>query len=484
MREPPGFLSRKSVPAMSQMETDQRIDRAIEGLLTTAEWEAFQLEVLRNAALRVAYVDRLWMHQSLRASAADFAGVVHAADASKMSASSSSASAAHAKALGLSLAACLAIALTVLSFWKAPPREAHLAVIVQAENCKWAGSELPTALHSRIGSGTISLLEGLATLEFDSGARVTLEAPATVQILDRMHCRLIEGAVTAEVPEPAHGFTIDTADLKIVDLGTRFGVTSSALGNSQVRVFEGEVDVLRRGGGEVRRLTKGKGMHVNSGSTFAGQEPVQGQQVFESGGWTAIPTSFGRGKDGYTRRNDDGSAFGRQPLFIVKHTDLKVGRNNERRGFLTFDMSQVPAAEVSEAQIVLSPVSSGFGFSSLVPDSKFAVYGISDEGLDDWDETALRWAQSPGCTDDGPSPAHTRRLAEFSIPRGGAGGSVLIEGGALAEFVRQDTNGLVSFVIVRETGEMDSNGLAHGFASKEHPSARPPTLRLKLHPRP
>jgi ferric-dicitrate binding protein FerR (iron transport regulator) len=466
------------------METDQWIDRAIEGLLTTAEWEAFQLEVVRNPVLRASYVERLWVHQTLRASAADLAGAFAKADASGPAHASPPASPTKWKPLGLSLAACLAVALSVLAFRKTPEPAAPLAVIVQAENCKWAGSELPTALHSRIGAGTISLVEGLATLAFASGAKVTLEAPATVQILDSMHCRLIEGAVTAEVPEPAHGFTIDTADLKIVDLGTRFGVTSSALGNSQVRVFEGEVDVLRRGGGEARRLTRGKGMHVNSGSTPAGQEPVQGQQVFESGGWTAIPTSFGSGKDGYTRRNDDGSAFGRQPLFIVKHTDLREGRNNERRGFLGFDLSQVTAAEVEEAQLVLSPVSSGFGFSSLVPDSRFAVYGITDESVDGWDESALKWAQSPGCTDEGPSPALTRKLGEFSIPRGGAGGGIVIEGGALAEFVRRDTNGLVSFVVVRETGEFDPNGLAHGFASKEHPSARPPTLRIKLHPRP
>lgn len=462
---------------MSKIDSERQIERAIDGLLTPLEWEAFQAAVLRDHALRSAYVERLWLHQALRASAADFAGAPSIQHIAPRSTS-------RWREIGLSLAACLAVALTILAFRTASTPEIPLAVIVQAENCKWAGSELPTALHSRLGAGTISLLEGLATLAFESGAKVTMEAPSTLHIRDKMHCRLIEGAVTAEVPEPAHGFTIDTADLKIVDLGTRFGVTSSALGNSQVRVFEGEVDVLRKGEGEARRLTQGKGMHVNSGNTFAGQEPVQGLQVLESNGWIAIPTSFGGGKDGYARRNDDGSAFGRQPLFIVKHTDLKVGRNNERRGFLTFDVSQVRIADVQEVQIVLSPVPSGFGFSSLVPDSTFAVYGIVDESMDKWDESALRWADSPACADDGPVPSQTRKLAEFTIPRGGAGGSVLVEGAALAEFVRQDTNGLVSFVVVRETGELDSNGLAHGFASKEHPSARPPTLRLKLHPRP
>ena len=34
------------------------------------------------------------------------------------------------------------------------------------------------------------------------------------------------------------------------------------------------------------------------------------------------------------------------------------------------------------------------------------------------------------------------------------------------------------YALVRETGETDSTGLVHDFASKEHPTARPPTLRL------
>jgi hypothetical protein len=42
---------------------------------------------------------------------------------------------------------------------------------------------------------------------------VTLEAPTKLQIRDAMHCRLLEGAVTAAVPEPAHVFTIEAPDL-------------------------------------------------------------------------------------------------------------------------------------------------------------------------------------------------------------------------------------------------------------------------------
>src|SRR3954451_13088055 len=49
------------------MKHDDRIDRALEGLLPTDELAAFQADVIRDAELRAAYVDRAWLHASLRA---------------------------------------------------------------------------------------------------------------------------------------------------------------------------------------------------------------------------------------------------------------------------------------------------------------------------------------------------------------------------------------------------------------------------------
>ena len=175
--------------------------------------------------------------------------------------------------------------------------------------------------------------------------------------------------------------------------------------------------------------------------------------------------------------------LGREPLLIVKHSDLPESGRNERRAILSFDLSQILPADILEAELVLEPVPSGFGFSALVPDSRFAVYALLDESLDQWHEEGTLWATTPGCSDSGPSPSQTRRVAEFWIPRSGRSGMIAAGGAALAEFLRTDSNGLVSFLLVRETSETDPSGLAHGFASKEHPAARPPTLRLKLPPR-
>ena len=458
---------------------EERIQRALEGLLPTQERQDFETDVIRDGALRSRYVEELWLHNSLRT-----AGVEWAELESNPAPKTVRRFFAVSSRAALLAVACMAFAVGVFLILQQRAVPKAVATLVRAENCKWAGSDLPTLEYSKLSPGTLALLEGMATLAFESGAVVTLEAPTRLQIRDAMHCRLLEGAVTAEVPESAHGFTIEAPDLKVIDLGTKFGLTASAVGNSQVRVFEGEVDVEGLPDGRMKRLTKGKGLHVSSGTTPAGQEPVQGQQVQEADGWVSIPTSFGAGKDGYSRRGNDGKDFGLQPLIIVKHSDLKESAKNERRAVVSFDISQISLPEVLEAELSLAPVPSGFGFSALVPDSRFGIYGITDESLDFWNERDLNWSTLPACNEEGPLGGQTSRLAEFVIPRGGAGSLITVRGGALADFLRQDTNGIVSFLIVRETGETDSNGLAHGFASKEHPTARPPTLRLRLPQRP
>ncbi len=459
---------------MNRQTTDQdRIEQAIEGQLSPVEWAAFQADIVKDAALREQYVEQLWLHSTLQAERESLGKLLEAEPAPIVVRRWPVAIWSAAAAAGITLLFSLFLA----------PREAApetVATLIQAHNCKWAGSDLPTAENAQLQAGTLNLLEGMATLKFESGATVTMEAPAKIKILDKMHCQLLEGSVTADVPEPAHGFTIDTPDLKLVDLGTRFGVTIGSTGNSQVFVFEGEVKVNDLNGKEIRRLTEGKGMQHGQATNTADLEPKRQQPTtMEADGWTAIPTSFGRGKDAYARRGDAHGPTGAHPLIMVKHSDIPESSKNERRAFLTFDVSQIEAAKLHSAELVLDPEPSGLGFASLVPDAQFAVYGITDESLDTWAEDGLLWGMSPACIDDGLLTEKTKRLAEFLMPVGRAGGPLTISSPALAEFIRADKNGLVTFILVRETGERNPQGLVHAFASKEHPSAKPPTLRIK-----
>ncbi|MGV2480558.1 UNVERIFIED_CONTAM: FecR domain-containing protein, partial [Salmonella enterica subsp. enterica serovar Weltevreden] len=95
--------------------------------------------------------------------------------------------------------------------------------------------------------GLLELLDGLATLKFASGAEVSLEAPVTLEILSPMECRIRKGTVVAEVPPQAKGFTIHAPQTKVVDYGTRFGVSAGEDGKCLVHVIEGLVEVQRTG---------------------------------------------------------------------------------------------------------------------------------------------------------------------------------------------------------------------------------------------
>lgn len=450
---------------------NERIDRAIEGQLSPEEMAAFKADVIKDPKLRAEYVQQLWLHANLKSERESLAKLLEEPaplPARRWPLAVWSAAA----------AACLTLGISFF-LWPTKGTSKPVATIIKAQNCRWAGSDLPTAENAHLGTGTLALVEGMATLKFESGATVTMEAPAKIRILNNMHCQLLEGSVTAEVPEPAHGFTIDTPDLKLIDLGTRFGVTIGSTGNSQVFVFEGEVKVNDLNGKEIKRLKEGKGMQHGQPTTTAGLEPKRQQQTVEADGWTAIPTSFGQGKDAFIRRGDAQGPTGSQPLIMVKHSEIAESRKNERRAYLTFDVSHIKAGDVSGAELALTPEPSGLGFASLVPDSRFAVYGVTDEAIDDWSESKLLWDGAPASSDAGLEPDKVRKLAEFWIPVGRPYDPIAISSPAMAEFIRSDKNGLVTFILVRETGESNPQGLVHAFASKEHPTAKPPTLRIK-----
>ena len=93
--------------------------------------------------------------------------------------------------------AALLVALAVMIFW---PKQDDGTFVTMAEThaAFWESGNLPTADGSRLGKGTLRLAEGMATLKFDSGAEVILEAPATLTLFDSMntakwspHCRTI-----------------------------------------------------------------------------------------------------------------------------------------------------------------------------------------------------------------------------------------------------------------------------------------------------
>ncbi|MCX6856643.1 MAG: FecR domain-containing protein [Verrucomicrobia bacterium] len=136
-------------------------------------------------------------------------------------------------------AAALAAASAV---WLMNTQPTPVATLVKAQSCKWGNSALPTLEGGLLTPGLLDLVEGMATLHFKSGAEVVMEAPVSLEVLSTMECRVRKGTVVADVPEQAKGFTIYTPETKVVDWGTRFGVSAGDDGKCLVHVIKGLVE--------------------------------------------------------------------------------------------------------------------------------------------------------------------------------------------------------------------------------------------------
>lgn len=392
------------------------------------------------------------------------------------------------------LAAILALLAIAAAAWMlSTPRgstEKTIATVIKARQCKWAGSTLPTAEGSRVTAGTLELVEGIATVRFDSGAEVVMEAPATLELTHAMACKLVRGTLVADVPPSAIGFTVDTPDAKVVDYGTRFGVSTGEDGKYHVQVLEGLVEVSPKSTQEPKMLRAGDS--VDTGLRKSQLHPQTNEQepnrwqptsiLDAGGGWQIVSTAFGRGKDTYIQSNPRSKNFGRDPFFRVKHSSHAPELN--RKSYAGFDISRFPSATIEDAELVLSIEPSDLGFATLVPDSTFAIYGLIDESEDEWQESVITWNEAPAhdpaqSARHLPAPSKSVLLGRFQIEQGVSRGTRTLSGQALRDFLKQDTNGLVTFIICRETDETTRDGLVHAFATKESGSNTPPLLRVK-----
>ena len=71
-------------------------------------------------------------------------------------------------------------------------------------------------------------------------------------------------------------------------------------------------------------------------------------------------------------------------------------------------------------------------------------------------------------------------LGTFDIPRSQQRRVFGIETEALLEFLNSHETGAVTFLVTRQTTELQRSGLVHAFASDSHPEASGPILELAI----
>ena len=153
------------------------------------------------------------------------------------------------------LAVAVGLAMLCLAVWGiwfrgAGPRNAGtskaVAMLTRVVDARWRKDSPPQRAGSALEPGWLRLESGLAQVVFYSGARVVIEGPAELQLVSQSEAVCPSGRLLAEVPEPARGFRVRTAQVNVVDLGTAFGVAASA-GGTEVHVFKGKVELLEAG---------------------------------------------------------------------------------------------------------------------------------------------------------------------------------------------------------------------------------------------
>tara|TARA_R110002095_G_scaffold198159_1_gene177568 strand:+ start:510 stop:2084 length:1575 start_codon:yes stop_codon:yes gene_type:complete len=132
----------------------------------------------------------------------------------------------------------------------------------------------------------VQLKQGYLELEMTSGARVIVEGPASLEILEEGNLRLYAGRLFAKVPPQAEGFTVITPSAKTIDLGTEFGVYVNDAKTTDVHVMQGLVDSeLLNDSGEVlksKRLVKNKAAQFRKGATKIQEVPYRTEEFVKT----------------------------------------------------------------------------------------------------------------------------------------------------------------------------------------------------------
>ena len=172
----------------------------------------------------------------------------------------------------------MAAAVTVLAsglflFWIRPDQSNEMrvpgpgfdpgvAVLTRSVEAQWKDQRLRSG--DALAPGRWTLTEGTVELEFYSGASVILEAPAELELVSENGGILHHGKLQAQVPHHAHGFTITTKELELVDLGTSFGMEVDLETGTAVHVFDGKVELFTPDSD--RRLGEGRELNAGEGS--------------------------------------------------------------------------------------------------------------------------------------------------------------------------------------------------------------------------
>ncbi|QDT92273.1 LamG domain-containing protein [Gimesia algae] len=150
------------------------------------------------------------------------------------------------------------------------PQTDHIALLTQAVGVEWDTNRNLQA-GAGLSAGWLKLKQGTIQVELISGASILIEGPAAVNLISPLKAFCQFGKVRASVPEQAHGFTMETSKLNVVDLGTEFTLSLDQSGSGQVQVIDGKVELHSTDSqttpANIQSLTTGEGVQFDQQGT-------------------------------------------------------------------------------------------------------------------------------------------------------------------------------------------------------------------------
>lgn len=116
-----------------------------------------------------------------------------------------------------------------------------VATVVSLEGATWVGGDDIHVGCNLKQDRRLELSTGQAHLSMVCGADIVLQAPCIVTLTADDEVDLERGTLTAQAAKWATGFVVNTQDLQVTDLGTRFAVSTDGSGVVEAHVLEGEI---------------------------------------------------------------------------------------------------------------------------------------------------------------------------------------------------------------------------------------------------
>lgn len=129
---------------------------------------------------------------------------------------------------------------------KIPFSKVPVAVLSDSIDAKWSSSQTPVDpgfVFNNTDKPRV-LRSGVVEIAFESGAEVVIEGPSEFVCVSDNQISLHYGRLYARVPSWAIGFTVETENSRIVDLGTEFGVKVNVDGTTELHVTKGLTRLL------------------------------------------------------------------------------------------------------------------------------------------------------------------------------------------------------------------------------------------------